>query len=41
MLAYFVVTMPVAYPWHMLLFHDQYKVLGAFTRAEPITCLSG
>ena len=35
-LAYFAVTMSVAYPWHMLLFHEQYAAMGAFTRAEPI-----
>lgn len=33
---YFVVTMVVAYPWHMLLFHDVYMAMGAFTRLEPI-----
>lgn len=35
-LAYFVVTMAVAYPWHMVLFHDKYVAMGAFTRGEPI-----
>lgn len=34
--AYFFVTMAVAYPWHMLLFHDEYMAMGAFTRGEPI-----
>lgn len=34
--AYFVVTMAVAYPWHMLLFHERYLALGAFTRGGPI-----
>ena len=33
---YFVVTMAVAYPWHMVLFHDKYMAMGAFTRGEPI-----
>jgi len=33
---YFVVTMAVVYPWHMLLFHDKYMAMGAFTRGEPI-----
>ena len=33
---YFVATMAVAYPWHMLLFHEQYVAWGAFTRGEPI-----
>ena len=35
-LAYFVVTMLTDYPWHMLLFHDQYEAMGAFTRGEPV-----
>ncbi len=35
-LAYFVITMALAYPWHMILFHDLYVEWGAFTRAEPI-----
>ncbi|MDA0350400.1 MAG: hypothetical protein O3C43_23585 [Verrucomicrobia bacterium] len=34
--AYFVITMAVAYPWHMLLFHEKYVAMGAFTRGEPI-----
>lgn len=34
--AYFVVTMAVAYPWHMLLFHEQYLAMGAFTREAPV-----
>lgn len=33
---YFVATMAVAYPWHMLLFHEKYVAMGAFTRGEPI-----
>jgi hypothetical protein len=35
-LAYFVITMAVAYPWHMLMFHDKYVAMGAFTRGDPI-----
>lgn len=35
-LGYFVATMAVAYPWHMLLFHEKYVAMGAFTRGEPI-----
>ena len=35
-LAYFFVTMATAWPWHMLLFHDKYVAMGAFTRGEPI-----
>ncbi len=34
--AYFVVTMAIAYPWHMLLFHDKYVAMGAFTRPAPV-----
>lgn len=35
-LVYFVVTMATAYPWHMLLFHEKYVAMGAFTRGHPI-----
>jgi len=35
-LAYFVITMALAYPWHMVLFHDVYVDMGAFQRKEPI-----
>jgi len=31
--------MAVAYPWHMIWFHDLYIELGAYTRAEPIVPL--
>lgn len=34
--AYFVITMSVAYPWHMLIFHEKYLAMGAFTRGQPI-----
>lgn len=33
---YFITTMAIAYSWHMLLFHEQYVAMGAFTRGEPI-----
>ena len=33
---YFVATLAVAYPWHMILFHEQYLAMGAFTRGVPI-----
>jgi hypothetical protein len=33
---YFVVTMLIAYPWHILLFHEKYAAMGAITRTEPI-----
>jgi len=38
-LSYVVLTMAVAYPWHMIWFHDLYIELGAYTRAEPIVPL--
>ncbi|SHO57032.1 hypothetical protein VQ7734_02801 [Vibrio quintilis] len=34
--AYFVITMAWAYPWHMVFFHDLYVEWGAFQRAEPL-----
>ncbi len=34
--AYFVITMSWAYPWHMVFFHDLYVEWGAFQRTEPI-----
>ncbi len=34
--AYFVITMAWAYPWHMVWFHDLYVEWGAFQRVEPI-----
>ena len=37
--SYVVITMAVAYPWHMIWFHDLYDQMGAFTRAEPIILL--
>lgn len=33
--AFFVVTMATAFPWHMVLFHDEYVAMGAFTREKP------
>lgn len=38
-IAYFVITMSWAYPWHMIWFHDQYVEWGAFQRDEPIMVL--
>jgi len=35
-ISYVVLTMAVAYPWHMMWFHDLYLEMGAYTRAEPI-----
>lgn len=39
MIAYFVLTMAIAYPWHILLFHEKYVAMGAFTRGQPIMFL--
>jgi len=36
MLSFFVLTMAVAYPWHMLLFESTYQAMGVFTREAPI-----
>ncbi len=35
-IGYFVATMGVAYPWHLVLFHEKYMAMGAFTRGTPI-----
>lgn len=35
-LSYVVLTMAIAFPWHMIWFHDLYAGIGAHTRAEPI-----
>lgn len=35
-LSYVVLTMAIAYPWHMIWFHDLYLQMGAVTRPEPI-----
>jgi hypothetical protein len=34
--SFFVLTMAIAYPWHLIWFHDLYLEMGAFTRQEPI-----
>jgi len=34
--AYFVISMAWAFPWHLIWFHDLYVEWGAVTRAEPI-----
>lgn len=34
--AYAGLTMVIAYPWHMIWFHDVYMELKAYTRSEPI-----
>ena len=35
-ISYVVLTMAVAFPWHMIWFHDLYLEMGAYTRLEPI-----
>ena len=35
-LSYVVLSMAVAFPWHMIWFHDLYTQMGAVTRPEPI-----
>ncbi len=35
-LSYLVLTFALAYPWHLIWFHDAYLKMGAFTRAETI-----
>ncbi|MEW8452816.1 MAG: hypothetical protein AB2686_11995 [Candidatus Thiodiazotropha sp.] len=39
LVAYFVITMAWAYPWHMIWFHDHYVAWGAFQREQPIMIL--
>jgi len=34
-LSYIFITMSIAYPWHMVWFHDLYGEMGAYTRPEP------
>jgi hypothetical protein len=38
-LSYVVLSMLIAFPWHMIWFHDLYEKMGAVTRAEPIVPL--
>lgn len=33
--SYLVLTLGIAYPWHMIWFHDLYAGMGAYTRPEP------
>lgn len=35
-LSYVVLSMVIAYPWHMVWFHDLYVQMGAVTRPEPV-----
>lgn len=34
-ISYVMLTMAVAYPWHMMWFHELYQGMGAYTRPEP------
>ena len=36
LIAYFIITMAWAYPWHILWFHEKYVTWGAMTRENPI-----
>lgn len=38
-LSFVVISFALAFPWHMIWFHDQYVAWGAFTRKEPIMVL--
>ena len=35
-ISYFVITMALAYPWHLVWFHETYLEIGAVTREEVI-----
>jgi len=35
-ISFFILTMPWAYLWHVIWFHELYGQLGAFTRSAPI-----
>ena len=36
MVSYFIISMALAVTWHLVLFHEKYQEMGAFTRSEPI-----
>lgn len=38
-ISYVVLSFVIAYPWHLVWFHDLYTKMGAFTRSEPIVSL--
>ena len=38
-ISYVVLSMIVAFPWHMVLFHNLYAEMGAFTRVQPMVSL--
>lgn len=35
-ISYVVLSMAIAFPWHLIWFHDLYLKIGAVTRPEPI-----
>lgn len=37
--SYVVLSFAIAYPWHLVWFHDLYVEMGAFTREQPIVAL--
>lgn len=37
--SYVALGFAIAYPWHLVWFHDRYVEMGAFTRTEPIVLL--
>ena len=37
--SYVVLSMAIAYPWHLVWFREAYEHMGAVTRAEPIILL--
>ena len=38
-IAYLLVTFPLAFVWHLVVFKDVYDALGIFNREEPIVAL--
>ena len=38
-LSYIILSFAIAYPWHLIWFHDLYVSWGAVTRKEPIVML--
>ena len=38
-LSYIILSFAIAYPWHLIWFHDLYVSWGAVTRKEPIVVL--
>ncbi len=38
-ISYVVLSFAIAYPWHLVWFHNLYVEMGAFTREQPIVVL--